>query len=80
MSEFVSVLQDKGSDVVVTVSAALAESNGLEVVDQPATDVTGVPLAPRRLSGRPVKPRTSVDGEAKKKSTTGDEPATTTKP
>ena len=79
MPEFVSVLQGEGSDVVVTVSAAHAKRRRLDPLDQPAVDVHGVPLKPRRRNGRPVKPRTSVDAEAEKKkskSTTGDEPAT----
>ncbi|MGH1563032.1 hypothetical protein [Mumia sp. DW29H23] len=64
MPEFVSVLQGEDSDVVVTVSAALAKSNGLEVVDVPATDANGRPLSARRKNGRPIKPRVPKGGAA----------------
>jgi len=53
----------------VTVSRGYAESLGdaVEVIDAPATNVRGTPLAATRRNGRPNKPRTTVSKEAAKK-------------
>lgn len=49
MTKFVSVLADKGSETVVTVSEAFAKGRGLDVLDQPATNAAGNPLPPREV-------------------------------
>ena len=46
---------------------ARAEAQGLEVLDEPTRDLGGA-LRPRtRPNGRPVKEKTTVDAEARKK-------------
>jgi hypothetical protein len=50
MTKFVSVLADKGSETVVTVSEAFARGRGLDVLDQDAVNAAGNPLAPRKVA------------------------------
>lgn len=49
MPKFVSVLANKDSKTVVTVSEAFAKGRGLDVLDQPATNAAGNPLGPREV-------------------------------
>lgn len=66
MAEFVSIKAGTGRRV--SVSRAYADGlEDVEILDQPATDRRGRPLAPSRLDGRPTKPKTSVSKEAAKK-------------
>ncbi len=50
-----------------TVSADFAASFGAEVLDVPATNSRGVPLAATRKNGRPPKVKTTVSNEVAKK-------------
>lgn len=62
-----------------SVGVAFAESNGLEVLDEPARYRDGRVRPITRVKGRPVKPRTSVaDAVAAKKETQAPAPATST--
>lgn len=44
-----------------SLSEAHAKNEGLAVLDEPATNVRGMPLPATRKDGRPIKPRVSVD-------------------
>lgn len=44
-----------------------ARSEGLQILDEPATDYRGWPLPVSRKNGRRVKPRTTVNEAAAKK-------------
>lgn len=62
-----------------SVGKNFAESNGLEVLDEPARHQDGRVRATTRTKGRPVKPRTSVaEAAAAKKETQAPAPATST--
>lgn len=65
MSDFVRVSLPNGHEA--TFSRVFAESEGLQVLDAPATNSRGVPLPATRKGGRPLKPVTTVSKEAAKK-------------
>lgn len=65
MPDFVRVSLPNGHEA--TFSRAYAESEGLKVIDSPATNSRGLPLPATRKGGRPVKPATTVSKEAAKK-------------
>ncbi len=48
----------------------VAGIEGLEILDQPATNLRGRPLPASRKDGRPIKPRVTVDEAAAKKAAT----------
>jgi hypothetical protein len=50
-----------------SVSEVHAQSEGLEILDAPATNLRGKPLPATRKNGRPKKKRTSVAQAAAKK-------------
>jgi hypothetical protein len=62
MTEFVRIRTENTMET--TVSRTWAEISGAEVIDSPAVDAHGKPLAESRKDGRPVLPRTSVDEAA----------------
>lgn len=64
--EFVRVRTENGYES--TVSKAYADSvEGIEVIDEPATNSWGRPLPATRRNGRRAKPRTTVKKAAAKK-------------
>lgn len=60
------------------VGRAFAESNGLEVLDEPTYRNDGAPRGMTRVSGRPRKPKTSVAEAAAAKQDKAPAPATST--
>lgn len=65
MSDFVRVSLPNGHEA--TFHRVFAETNGLTVIDAPATNSRGVPLSATRKGGRRLKPVTTVSKEAAKK-------------
>lgn len=65
MSDFVRVSLPNGHEA--TFPRVYAESNGLTVIDAPATNSRGVPLSATRKGGRRLKPVTTVEKEVAKK-------------
>lgn len=64
--EFVRIRTENGMES--TISAAYAEGvEGVEIIDEPATNSWGRPLPATRQNGRPAKPRTSVKAAASKR-------------
>lgn len=54
-------------DIEKNVGRAFAEAKGLEVLDEPTTRPDGSLRPTTRVGGRRVKPKTTVEAEAKKK-------------
>lgn len=65
MSDFVRVAMPNGHEA--TLPRAFAESEGLTVLDAPATNLRGRPLPASRKGGRRMKTKTTVEKEAAKK-------------
>ena len=59
MTTFVRVRQPNGHEVSLNADY-VAGIEGLEVLDEPATDRLGRPLPATRRNGRRMKPRTTV--------------------
>ena len=55
---FVRVRCDNGHEH--SIGEAYAKARGLQILDEPATNVRGKPLPATRKNGRPKKRRTSV--------------------
>lgn len=81
MADLVLVRYDLGDEYEITPRGrALAQTQGLDVLDESAYDRTGAVVKPRRVrkrSGRPAKPKaelnkTSASDEAAKPNETGD--------
>ncbi len=68
------------SGVEVSVSADFAASFDARVLDVPATNLRGVPLAATRKHGRPPKVKTTVSNEVAKKAAPKVASPTTTNP
>lgn len=64
---FVRVRLENGHEV--SMSETHARTSGLEVLDQPATDLRGKPLPASRKHGRRIKPKTTVKKAAAAKKT-----------
>lgn len=69
MSEFVRVRLPNGYEVSLSAAFVDGLDGALEVLDAPATNSRGVPLAATRKNGRRIKPRTTVEKEVVKKAT-----------
>lgn len=64
--EFVRIRTENGMES--TISATYAEGlEGVEILDEPATNSWGRPLPATRQNGRPAKPRTTVTKAAARK-------------
>lgn len=72
MTDFVRVSLPNGHEV--TLSRDYVEGTGLTVLDVPATNSRGVPLSATRKGGRRLKPVTTVEKEAAKKTASKSEP------
>lgn len=62
-----SLVRVRKGDVEFNVGAALAEAQGLTVLDESTHGPDGRPRAATRKNGRPRKPKTSVAEAAEKK-------------
>ena len=62
---FVRVRLPNGRET--SLNEEFARSEGLQILDEPATDYRGRPLPESRKDGRRVKPRTTVNKAAAKK-------------
>lgn len=67
MSEFVRVRNPNGYESTLSKAYVEGIKGDVEVLDVPATNTWGRPLAATRRNGRPAKPRTTVRKAAAKK-------------
>lgn len=64
--EFVRIRNENGMESTLSV-AFVAGREGVEILDEPATNTWGRPLPATRRNGRPAKKRTTVKKAAAKK-------------
>lgn len=62
-----SLVRVRKDNLEFNVGAALAEAQGLDVLDESAYDHDGKPRVATRRNGRPRKPQTTVNEAAEKK-------------
>lgn len=72
---FVRVRMPNGYEV--SLNESFATTHGLEVLDEPATNLRGRPLPATRKNGRPVKPRVSIEEAAASKAKASSDTTTT---
>lgn len=76
MTDFVRVLLENGREATMPAEYVAAHAPDLKVLDAPATNPRGVALSASRKGGRPVKPTTTVNKEAAKKTASSKTSAT----